>query len=308
VLPKVLPDFKTPVRDLADPAVIWLREVETVFEAMARVRTEPGLERVVYFYVTDSDDRLIGVAPMRRLLLAEPSTLVGELMMDPVFSVRATEPFECALTLFTRHRLLALPVVDGEGRLTAVLDVTGATHALVDWERREAAAKLFDTVGAWPGRPRSALLTSLAIGLILALVAAGFHGVLRRAIAVAFFIPTVVTAAGGAALQAVAIGLESQSIRRSRGIGLRCAAGGALPGSALAGVLVACWLRLLPLAVAVAGSVLVACAAGTALGYAVPRAVHRWRLDPRIASEPFVCALAKLVALSCYLAIAAVLI
>src|SRR4051812_23733212 len=111
--------------------------METVFEALARVRAEPGRERVNYFYVTDSEDRLVGIAPVRRLLFAEPYTLVGEIMQHPVYSVHEAEPFSAAVVLLTQYRLLALPVVDNCGRLTGILDVSGVTHALVDLERRE---------------------------------------------------------------------------------------------------------------------------------------------------------------------------
>ena len=68
MLPNLLPDLNTPVLDLVAPATHSLREMETVFEALARVRAEPGRERVNYFYVTDSEDRLVGIAPVRRLL------------------------------------------------------------------------------------------------------------------------------------------------------------------------------------------------------------------------------------------------
>ena len=108
MLPNLLPDLNTPVRELAEPVAVRLREVETVFEALARLRAEGARKRVVYFYVTDADDRLVGVAPMRRLLLAEHSTLVGEIMMHPVFSVKENESFGIAFTLLTKQRLLAL--------------------------------------------------------------------------------------------------------------------------------------------------------------------------------------------------------
>jgi Mg/Co/Ni transporter MgtE len=67
--------------------------METVFEALARVRSEPGGSRTIYYYVTDSQDRLVGVAPVRRLLLAEPGMLVGEMMVHPVLSANESGSF-----------------------------------------------------------------------------------------------------------------------------------------------------------------------------------------------------------------------
>ena len=312
MLPNLLPDTATPVRDLASPPLVWLREIETVFQALARVRLESDRERIVYFYVTDSDDRLVGVAPVRQLLLADPAMLVGEMMVHPVFSVRESDLFGSALALLTEHRLLALPVVDEDGRLTGVIDISAATHALVDLERREAAAELFQTIGLRRGRPRNALLTSLAVGLMLAIVVTAFAGVLRRVSAVAFFIPSVVTVAGNAALQAVTLSLDRVHVtrrkRRPQWSGARGSLWFGMAGSALAGALVAVWIGMLPLAIAVACSLMMACAAGTLLGYSIPRLVHRLRLDPKIASGPLVSALAAIVALTCYLAASALLV
>lgn len=309
MLPNLLPDVNAKVRDLTAPACVWLLEFETVFESLARVRSVPESNRVVYFYVTDSDNRLVGVAPVRSLLLAQPSTLVAEVMVHPVSSVKESDLFGTALALLVQHRLLALPVVDESGRLTGVLDVSNATAALADLERREAAAELFQTAGIRRGRQRTALLLSLAAGLALALIATVFYPVFRRAAAVAFFIPSVVTVAGNAAMQAVTISLQGVHVtRRKRRGDLRGAVWFGAAGSAIAGVAVAAWLNLFPLAIAVAISLAVASVTGAALGRLVPRLVHRWQLDLKIATGPLASALADIVALSCYLAASALLV
>jgi len=74
----------------------------------------------------------------------------------------------------------------------------------------------------------------------------------------------------------------------------------------IVGLFGSAWLRLFQLAAVVSGSILAAGAIGAALGYSVPRLVHRWKLDPKIASGPAVLALTDLAALSCYLGLSAV--
>ena len=143
----ILPDINAPVWEAASPATIWLREIETVHETLSRLRRQATSDRVVYFYVTDPSDRLVGVVPARRLLFSDPATLVGEIMVHPVFSVTQSEPFGCALALLTEQRLLALPVVDEAGRLTGIVDVSAVTQRLFEMERREAADELFQMVG-----------------------------------------------------------------------------------------------------------------------------------------------------------------
>ena len=104
--------------------------METVFQALARLRQESNADRAVYFYVTDADERLVGIVPARRLLFAEPAALVGEIMVHPVVSVTEGETFGAALALLAEQRLLALPVVDEQNRLIGTLDISGFTHTI----------------------------------------------------------------------------------------------------------------------------------------------------------------------------------
>ena len=185
--------------------------------------------------------------------------------------------------------------------LTHVLDVTGVTHALIDLERREAAAELFQTAGIRRGQRTGALLTSLAAGLMMALITMGFRVVFGRAPAVAFFIPSVITVAGSAAMRAVTTGAHRvNATGRRPWKDQRNTVCLGVAGFVLAGAVVAGWLKF-TMALAVGCSLGVACAAGMVLGHIIPRLVHRWRLDPKIASGPLVCAFADIVALSCYL-------
>src|SRR5207247_4574442 len=113
-----LPNLNTTVREIARPDPVRLLETETISQALTRLRHEEIGERIIYFYVTDHDGKLVGVVPTRRLLLSDPATLVGEVMVHPVFSIAGSEPFGNALEMLTARRLLAVPVVDESGRLT----------------------------------------------------------------------------------------------------------------------------------------------------------------------------------------------
>jgi magnesium transporter len=285
-------------------------EIETVFEALARIRAETPTERLVYFYVTDADDRLVGVAPVRRLLLADPSTLVGELMVHPVYSVGEHESFGVAIGILTAHRLLALPVVDDDGRLTGVLDVSAATGALAELERRESWVKVFQTAGI-PVRPRAHILSSALLSLLLALITAGFKDALGRAWEVACLIPLVLVASSAATTWAVSISLDAiHWTNRSRMLASKKprSAGVAIAVSVVVGTLVCIAVGRTALSIAVACAIAVAVIAGVTLGHYVPRIVHRWELDPEIAAGPIVAGIANIVALTCYLSVSSLVI
>ena len=68
-------------------------------------------------------------------------------MVHPAYSVEEAEPLGDALKLLTDRRLLAPPVVNGEGRLSGVLDVSTVTRTLFDLERKEATDEIFQMVG-----------------------------------------------------------------------------------------------------------------------------------------------------------------
>src|SRR5207249_7550866 len=145
----------SPLRENARRDPVRLLESETVSQSLRRLRQEDVGERIVYFYVTNADGKLVGVVPTRRLLLSNPTTLVGSVMVRPVLSVCEDEPLEKALATLAERRLLALPVVDREGRLTGVVDLSSFTRSLVDLERQGAAEEVFQMVGVQIEREKS---------------------------------------------------------------------------------------------------------------------------------------------------------
>ena len=316
--PVNLPDLNTPIRDVARSDVVRLLERETISEALSRLRGEQVGERIVYFYVTDDVGRLVGVVPTRRLILSDPSVRVRDVMIHPAVAVRESEPFVNALQTITERRLLALPVVDEMGRLTGVLDVTALTQTIVDLERRETADELFQLAGIHIEQERSRsdlwvlnkrlpwLFFNVCSGIGAAFISGAFDGLLRMIVAVAFFVPLVLTLAESVAMQSVTMNLNQLQVTRMlRGVGgiVREFRVGVLLGIT-SGVIVALialvWMRSLRFVGVMAGTILLAGAIGATFGFFVPRLVRRWNLNPTIASGPVTLALTDLAVLTCY--------
>lgn len=322
-MPDKLPDLNCPVRDIARRDYVRLLEDETIGEALTRLRSCDLGERIVYFYVTDAAGRLSGVVPTRRLLLSEPTRRVGEVMIHPVVSVQESDSIGQALESVMNRKLLALPVVDRDNRLAGVLDVTAFTQTLVDLERREAAEDVFQLVGVqvefekgrnlWRvlGSRFPWLLCNIASGLAAALIAQFFDHALRAVVAVAFFVPLVLTLAESIAMQSVTMSVQGVSVADRQGRVLREMSVGTALGIT-SGIIVAvlgiAWLKLVTLATVVASAIVIAGAIGAALGYFVPRLVHHWELDPKIASGPAVLALTDVATVTCYFGLAALLL
>src|SRR5262245_58174325 len=202
-----LRDLKRPVHEIARPDPVRLREWETVAHALARLRDAVIEERIVYFYATDRDGRLVGVVPTRRLLLSEPATLVSTIMVEPVLSVGASAPLGDALEILLEKRLLAVPVVDEKHRLCGVLDLSAFNETLASVEGHQTAEAMFQIIGVQIRQEEERnilrqfrkrfpwLMCNIASGFAAAFIVKVFEAALHAVAALAFFVPLVLTLA-----------------------------------------------------------------------------------------------------------------
>ena len=85
----------------------------TVQQALDNIREKKGIgDRIIYFYVVDNDDRLVGVVPTRRLLASHLEQRISEVMIGPVITIPKRATVIEAYEFFVLHKLLAFPVVD----------------------------------------------------------------------------------------------------------------------------------------------------------------------------------------------------
>src|SRR5699024_4326325 len=128
------------------PEVLALRPTWTVGQALAHVRARAEEPETIYLLPVVDDTRvLLGVLGLRRLLSADETLLVGDLAHDAVHA-RATDDRESVTRRFFDAKLLAMPIVDREGRLVGVLTVDDAVDILEE-ETTEDSAR---TAGSEP--------------------------------------------------------------------------------------------------------------------------------------------------------------
>ncbi len=114
----------------------------TVASALRSLRTQaPDAETIYYIYVTDSAERLLGVVSLRDLVIAEPTARISSIMRRQVIHIPADADQEEAARLIIDHDLLALPVVDPEGRLLGVITVDDIAD-VIEEEATEDIEKL----------------------------------------------------------------------------------------------------------------------------------------------------------------------
>ena len=101
---------------------VALPELSTVADAIAALKSnEELLESLNTVFLVDSEERLVGAVPLARLFLHEGANPLRELASETLIEVSESEQRDGVTELFDKYNLLALPVVDGEHKLTGVI-------------------------------------------------------------------------------------------------------------------------------------------------------------------------------------------
>jgi len=307
-----------PESALAVSALHGLRAVQTavnvgqtIGEALADLRARTIDHPVVYVYVLDDDDRLVGQLPTRALLFSPPSTPVREAMRRELTTVSIDTSLEEALAVFGKSRLLALPVVDGDGRLVGAIDVEQYARERLARAERERVRQVFQTLGLAVDHPEALtaresfrmrmpwLLCNIGGGILCAIVAWLFTDLLEQVVLLSFFLPLVLTLGESVAMQSLALTVGGEEDRRGLSGALR-----ALRSELGAAVLLALCCGAIVAVVSLvwgggaAGAATMFAAVGASMvfaslaGGAIPMALHAVRLDPSVAAGPIALVLA----------------
>ena len=318
-------ELSRPVREFVLPVETALSGERTIQQALQDLRGRKIEQKVTYFYVVDDQRRLLGVVNARKLLLSDPDERLQSAMDPYVVSIRDTATLEEAMELFAMHRLLALPVVDQDGRLVGHVDIDVYVDEAVDVSETERAAELFQLIGLSLEHARTSsawssyvvrmpwLMCNVVGGIVCAIIAASFGQLLTRVVIVATFIPLVLTLSESISMQSMTITLQYLRIskaawralwRRSAGewrtmmmIGVSC--------GALALLAASFWGQGMHAAVAIGVSVLLSMVVAAMLGAALPILLHMLRLDPKVAAGPVVLMVADVLTTGIYLGLSA---
>jgi Mg2+ transporter MgtE len=111
----------------------------TAAQAINRLREmEPDAETIYYVYVTDPDGRLVGVLSLRDLIVARPEAAIGDVMIREPVAVGALADQDEVAEVVAHYNLLAVPVVDDDGRLVGIVTVDDALDTIIPtaWKKR----------------------------------------------------------------------------------------------------------------------------------------------------------------------------
>ena len=204
-----------------------LEDTCTVSEALQHLRRAGQAETVFYVYVVDSEHRLAGVVSLRQLVMADPESRLRDLMESEVIRVSLDEPQEDIARLITRFDFLALPVVDGQGRMMGIVTVDD----IIDVIGEEATEDILRLAGVHPDEMLDSssrrtirhrlpwLFVSWLGGLLASYIINAYEATLQSLVVLAVFFPVIIGMGGNAATQSLAVavrGLATGAIDPSR--------------------------------------------------------------------------------------------
>ena len=284
----------------------------TVRDAIRDLRANQEKYAVIgvqYVYLVDEARRLMGVAPLRDLMLAREDALLTTLIKRAPATVRESATTHDLALAFDENPFLAMPVVDAHGVL---LSVVGRADA-VEREHEEAEDDYRVSQGIVGGEELRSMPVAmrmrrrgawLGVNLVLCLggaaIVALHQDTIAKAIVVAAVLPVISATSGNAAMQAAAVSIRELTLgiidprawRRVLRHELALAALMALPlGGAVAGLSRlwgAPWTIGAAVGLAMASNALIA----IGIGAVCPLLLRRFKVDPALASGPISTTLA----------------
>ena len=315
---------------------VSLRPSMTVEEAILRIRRQGVDKETIYTcYVLDKDRTLLGLVTVKDLLLAEDDEMkIEDIMITNMIFVTTLTDQEEVARMFSKYNFIALPVVDGEGRMVGIVTFDDAMdvmeeEATEDMELmsgitpsekpylRSSAFELFKNRVPW-------LMLMMVSATFTGLIITSFEGALAAQVALTAFIPMLMGTGGNSGAQSSvtvirALSLDELEFRDIGTVVWKELRTSILCGIALAVVCFAkIWLvdkmlfgnnditMMVDLVVCLALAVTVIMA--KLVGCMLPMAAKAMKLDPAVMASPFISTIVDALSLLVYFLFAKMLL
>ena len=197
---------------------------EVVLRYLRRVESLP--DHTDKIFVIDENDVLIGVLPIRTLLVSDPEEMVETVMATDVVRFRPTDNVEEAAQAFERYDLVTAPVVDEDKRLIGRITI----DEMVDVIREESEADMLNMAGLQEEEDLFAPIWDsvrnrwvwLAVNLCTAFVASrvigAFEGSIEKIVALAALMPIVAGIGGNSGNQTITMIVRAMAMGQLSGL------------------------------------------------------------------------------------------
>lgn len=290
---------------------------ETVSACIDEIRRQTDSVDVMYaVYVVDDKDKLIGMLSLKKLIISHPLALVKEIYDADVISVKASASSEEVADIIRKYDLVVLPVVDQLGRLVGRITVDDVVDVMKEEAEKDIQlmSGITDDVDSNDGLWRLSraripwLLVGMCGGIVGSRIIGSYESQIQIHPEMAFFIPLIGATGGNVGVQSSAIivqGLANNTLITDKiapkllkelGVGL---INGLICSSLILGYnLLISETWTLAATVSVALITVILCA--SFLGTFVPLMMNRFKINPALATGPFVTTLNDIIGISIY--------
>lgn len=279
---------------------LTVRELLAEIEGNADAYADYNIQ---YTYVVDSMGGLVGVLPLRNVILAKRATPVRDVMISDPIAVLDTSSLDDVRREFREHPFLGFPVVDTKRRLVGVIEASDVARADIE-DADERYRQSQGIVGGEELRSMPLLLRSrrrlawLSANIVLNILAASMialhQDTLEAVIALAVFLPIISDMSGCSGNQAVAVTMRELTLgvtrpRDAARVLFKEVSLGLINGTAL-GILIGgvayLWKGNLVLSGVVGVSLALNTVIAVCIGGLVPLLLKKFKADPALASGP----------------------
>ncbi|HRF11743.1 MAG: magnesium transporter [Candidatus Accumulibacter phosphatis] len=276
----------------------------TVEQAIESIRSREDVEMVFYLYLTDEEGRLVGVVSLRQLLLTRPDTALRSIMNRRVIKVNTDADQTTVALLVDKYRLLAIPVVDQDDILVGMVTVDDVIDVIEEETTRDmlkmagtsesetfthSALKVAGIRLPW-------LLAAFIGGLAATMVIEKYESILAQVLVLSAFLPVIMGMAGNVGVQSATVAVRGLAtgaidVRDTLPLVLKELRVGLVLGG-FYGVILAAYGYLmhdsLQLGQVVGLTILGNMTGAALLAVLLPMIFQRLKVDPAVATGPFV--------------------
>ncbi len=305
--------------------LVAINENLTVNACLEEIRKQAEeLDEIFFVYVVDDDGVLQGTLPLKQLIISELDLKIKNISDKEVIAVKTDAHSEEVSAVMDKYDLVVLPVVDSIGRLKGRITIDDVLDVI-----REEAEKDYRMTSGISGDVESSdtvfMLTKaripwLVIGLVGGIFGAMIIGVFEVTIqaipAMAMFIPLIAAMGGNVGIQSSSIivkglannslGFEStfQKLLKELSVALT---NGIILASILFGLAYAL-SKDIWLSVTASISLLSVIVFASLFGTFVPLGLHRLKIDPALATGPFITTTNDVIGMLIYFGVGKILL
>jgi magnesium transporter len=284
---------------------VAVNEQDTVQQAIRKVRKQAKEIGEIYnVYVVDDAGILKGLIPLRDLVIHTPRRKVHKVMEADFQTVDVLLDQEDVANIMKKYDLISIPVVNSNGVMLGKItidDIVDVIHEEAEEDMQRfagiAGTELISH-GVWDiSKRRMPWLAVAFLGQLLsAVILSSFHASLEQVIASAFFIPIIMAMAGNAGIQSSAVvirglgtgevwqGMLVKRVIKESGVALA----NGLVFSALIFFVGWFWIDDPLFGLALGISLLIVISSATVVGASIPFILTRLKIDPAVATGPFI--------------------